>query len=406
MASIRSVLGIGILAIPFVGFGYVGYCLYTFDRINHQFSEIGKLYQAGTLDELPGPYLPEGNSHDISFKVDDLGNGRVLGVSEHGDCLMAWYGDKPSQIVKEQSDHAYSVSDNPVGLVNKLFKSNGVVEALPSSFDLNLTLTASGQVVMVRSGKGTFDVRLNNHNLLNSSSPIVQSDQNLRFFGQGVTSPLNFVTDDGIFSSSSTTSIYQINGSENSLIATAPAVSFTFAESTSLGTILIHRNPVWTNPQHGASLSLVKSGKVTLVELPNSVWSPYIKATKSSFLLKDENDWKSKLWKYESGTFTQLPIPKGIYRFSIAAANSRGDILLSVSRKAPELAGKQYPYREDKVLITRGKCYDIGKELKDIGADPQQIRSTALDDSGHVFMQLIDHDYQMRVVKLTPILAR
>lgn len=399
MLKLRSVLIIGVIALPVIVLGYYGYCRYTFDRLGHWGDENEEAYKTGTLSELPGPYLTSGNPSEITFQRIDLGNGWIGGVSEQGDCLMDWFGTKPAEIVTDHPDGSYSVTSSSIGKVTKVFRADGTQQSIPQVCDTQIT--ASGALIVVTGSQGNFKVTRNDKELITISNAVESQLERLKHIYLGG-EPTFFVTDEGIISEADDAQVFGKSGSKWTLLDTIP-FSRTHLQSTGLGTVLMSHNVDWTKPFLGGTFHFLKDNHLNPVNFPSDVRYPEVVATKNSLIFRDR-DKRSKLWKYDGERFSELPIPPDTITFSIDCANSKGDMLLSITRKDPQKQGKQYPYRHSKVFVSNGKWYDFEPILEKVGLSNVVIqtyhgKSTFLDEHGNLFLVLLNHG-QTRVVEL------
>ncbi len=399
MLKLRSALTIGLIALPVLVLGYYGYCRYTFDRFNHRYADSVEAYRAGKLPELPGPYLKQGNLSELNFNRVELGNGWIKGVSEQGDCLMEWYGNKPAQIVTDRPDGSFSIVASDVGRITKIFRANGTQQSIPKASDTQIT--ASGALIVVTGSQGNFRITRNDKELITISNSMDRQLERLKYIYLGEY-PKLLVTDEGMIAGADDAQIFGNSDSKWKLLNTIPN-SKTYLQSSGLGTVLLSPCFDWTKPFYAGSFYFLKENQVQKVDFPAGVRLPDVVATKSSLVFRDEVK-TSRLWKWDGDTFSNLPLPPGIITFSIDCANARGDMVLSISRRDPQKAGKDYPYRYSKVLVSDGKYYDFESLLERVGVPNDLIqsyggKSVFLDERGDIFLVLEKHG-QTRVVEL------
>ncbi|MBI1333122.1 MAG: hypothetical protein GC165_09605 [Armatimonadetes bacterium] len=379
---------------------YFGYAAYRNHRLNSQLANGYEDYVHGTLGVLPGPYLQTGDPSELKFRRIDFGNGWIRDVSEDGDMLMASYGSVPAKIVKELDNGRYSVTSNPVGRTDKVYHQNGKTDACLPALDIHLT--ASGKVVRITGAKEAYSVESDGRSIYDSKSSSVQSES-LKAWRIGE-QPTGFVTDDGFFWVSDKTEAFSYKGQSLTEISSIRNTYSSLQQSTGLGTVVVQKDFSMVNPC--ARICLIKDGQVRTTDLPRDILAPELAVSKSRIVFRDANDWKSKLWQYADGQFTELPIPENIVTFNVVSANSRGEIILSVGRNDATKVGQRYPYKYSLVLISQGKAYDLESTFKSLGvrevsyySEERSLPFIALDEAGDLFFNL-DHHGQTKIVEL------
>ena len=92
---------------------------------------IGEKFRKGEIDALPGPYLSEGNPGDLRYEKVDLGIGDIISISEQGDLLYSWYGEKPVEFAYKDSDGFARTGIKPGECVVRLRRANGSIQDFP-----------------------------------------------------------------------------------------------------------------------------------------------------------------------------------------------------------------------------------------------------------------------------------
>ncbi len=318
----------------------------------------------GEVKPLSGPYIYEGDSNSLQFEVIDLGIGWVKSISEGGDVLYTWFGDKPIEFPYKDSDGFMRTGIKPDKAVTRIRRNNGTIEDFREN--PNVTLSRSGKAFGLGQ-PGSMNVFYNGKDLLAST----RRKSGFMFSSSAFQMT---ISDDGVFLDNTLFSQYLFD--KNFEVTELKLPRHTVArfeyESSGLGTAGLAFG------ENGFDkLGLVHQGKFDLIDLPETVSYnvPEVLGSKDAFFIHVDPYNPSPIYEYRAGKFSKVAVPEGIFNLKMAGANSVGDFLMDVERlDNAQKTGVGNPLRRQAIYVHGEKYYDLNQILRSIGLEGGNTR--------------------------------
>ncbi len=369
-----------------------------------RFEETRSKYLRGELPNLPGPYVTEGVATDLKFEKIDLGIGTAVEMSEDGDILYKWYGDKPIEVPIRDLDGFERIGLDLAKPIFRLRKKDGTFKDFPSAFDVRLT--PGGRVFEIVGTDSDFSILKDGKEIYSHSSkaPVSTGQKGVQYWSNQTK-----ITDWGIFPNESSESnmLFGANDTFTFVNRSKEPYVFSAASSSELGVIGI---PSYSDTKSKIfptnSLPIITAKGTTFYPLPSELSRPVVTAGKSVVALYNSLNNPSRVFQFKDKAISVLPIVRGVVNANATSINSKGEYVLEVVRIKSNANRSVFPPHNFCVLISGGKSYDLAKILAANGIQDQALGghlgygpSRHIDENGDLLLNACFDDFQ-RVVLL------